>query len=303
MRTIGKKAIQSEAVNGMDKLAHDGMTDTMEHKYLPMTSFMSGVGQEVIPDVYGYTNQIVNVYFVGHRDQPKEWVLIDTGMPESANRIVDAAKDRFGESSKPQAIILTHGHFDHVGAAVDLVRTWGVPVYAHEAELPFLTGTTSYPEPDGTVEGGLVAKMSPLFPNDPVDLGHNVKPLPSDGSVPSMPGWRWIHTPGHTPGHISLFRDKDRTLIAGDAFVTVKQESLYKVITQHFEFSGPPRYLTTDWDAARKSVEKLEALKPAVAVTGHGRPAAGDELSEGLRKLVEQFDRIAIPDYGRFVKH
>ena len=40
-----------------------------------------------------------------------------------------------------------------------------------------------------------------------------------------MPGWRWVHTPGHTAGHVSLFRDADRTLIAGDAFVTTKQES------------------------------------------------------------------------------
>ena len=45
---------------------------------------------------------------------------------------------------------------------------------------------------------------------------------PSDGSIPNMPGWQWIHTPGHSPGHISLFREKDRSLIAGDAFVAVK---------------------------------------------------------------------------------
>lgn len=109
---------------------------------------------------------------------------------------------------------------------------------------------------------------------------------------------RWIHTPGHTPSHISLFRDKDRTLIAGDAFVTVKQESLYKVITQQKEVNGPPRYLTTDWEAARNS---FKALKPSVAVTGHGKPVYGKELSDGLERLVQEFDRIAIPDHGRFV--
>jgi len=279
----------------------DGMNDAMENQYLPMTSLMSGVGQEITPDLYCFTNQIVNVIFVGDPGKANEWVLIDTGMPESSNRIVEAAEERFGENSKPKAIILTHGHFDHVGAVVDLVRKWGVPVYAHEAELPFLTGKSSYPEPDGSVEGGLVAKMSPLFPNQPVDLGNHVEALPLDGSVPFMTGWRWIHTPGHTPGHISLFKDEDRTLIAGDAFVTVKQESLYKVMMQNKEISGPPRYLTTDWDAARKSVQTLEALKPAVAVTGHGQPMSGDELSDSLSKLVNEFDRIAIPDYGRYV--
>ncbi|MBM7599495.1 glyoxylase-like metal-dependent hydrolase (beta-lactamase superfamily II) [Virgibacillus halotolerans] len=285
----------------MEENKHHGMKDAMEGQFLPMFSFSSGMGQEVLPDLYCYTNQIVNVCLVGDPEKTDEWVLIDTGMPESVNSIIKVVEDRFGENSKPKAIIQTHGHFDHVGSVVDLVEKWGIPVYAHEAELPFLTGKQSYPEPDGSVEGGLVAKMSPMFPNEPVDLGTNIEALPSDGSIPHMPGWRWLHTPGHAPGHISLFRDEDRALIAGDAFVTVKQESLYKVVTQEEEINGPPRYLTTDWDAARKSVEKLEALKPAVAVTGHGHPMSGDELLDGLERLVREFDHIAIPDYGRFV--
>jgi len=286
----------------MKKNTHDDMKDPMDNKYMLMTSFRSGVGQEVIPDLYCYTNQIVNLCFIGNPSKAKDWVLIDTGMPESAKRIVEVAEERFGEKSKPKAIILTHGHFDHVGAVVDLAAKWDVPVYAHEYELPFLTGKSRYPEPDGTVEGGLVAKMSPMFPNEPIDLGNKIETLPSDGRVPYLPSWRWLHTPGHAPGHISLFRDKDRALIAGDAFVTVEQESLYKVMTQGKEINGPPRYLTTDWEAARASVKKLEALKPAVAVTGHGQPMSGKALSEGLNYLVKEFDRIAIPDYGRYVK-
>jgi len=279
------------------------MNDEMEHKYLPMTSIMSGTGQEIISDIYCYTNQIVNVCFVGEPDKNKDWVLIDTGMPQSSNRLIEAIIDRFGENSKPKAIVLTHGHFDHVGAVVDLVKLWGVPVYAHEAELPFLTGKASYPEPDGTVEGGLVAKLSPLFPNEPINLGKHVEGLPSEGSIPFMPGWRWLHTPGHSPGHISLFRDDDRVLIAGDAFVTVRQDSLYKVIVQEKEINGPPRYLTTDWDAAKESVKKLEALKPLFAVTGHGHPISGEELSNGLTILLKEFDHIAVPDYGHYVEY
>ncbi|WP_066399099.1 MBL fold metallo-hydrolase [Cytobacillus horneckiae] len=277
------------------------MKDSMENKFLPMYAATSGMGIEVLPDLFCYTNQIVNICCVGDPEKSQEWVLVDTGMPESANRIAEVVEERFGEDNPPKAIILTHGHFDHVGAVVDLVKKWGIKVYAHEAELPFLTGKQSYPEPDGTVEGGLVAKMSPMFPNEPVDLGTHVEALPSDGSIPPMPGWRWIHTPGHAPGHISLFREEDRALIVGDAFVTVKQESLYKVLTQDLEFSGPPRYLTTDWDAVRQSVKKLEALKPSVAVTGHGQPVSGAELADGLERLVKDFDRIAIPEYGRFV--
>lgn len=98
-----------------------------------------------------------------------------------------------------------------------------------------------------------------------------------------------------------LFRDKDRSLIAGDAFVTVKQDSVYKVFTQEQEINGPPRYLTPDWTAARESVKKLAGLKPEIAVTGHGLPMMGNELRESLDKLAERFDEIAVPDYGKYV--
>lgn len=277
------------------------MEDSMEGKFIPVTSRTSGEGQEVVADVYCLPVQIVNVCFVGHPEEDQSWVLVDTGMPEAAEAIISTASNRFGENSRPNAIILTHGHFDHVGAVVDLVRRWEVPVYAHELEMPYLTGQSKYPEPDPTVEGGMVAKMSPLFPIEPVDLGNHVRELPADGHIPEMPGWRWIHTPGHAPGHVSLFRDEDRVLIVGDAFVTVKQDTLYKVLSQEKEINGPPRYLTTDWQAAWDSVRKLEALQPSTAVTGHGLPMSGEELSRNLAKLVREFDRIAIPDYGRYV--
>ena len=57
-----------------------------------------------------------------------------------------------------------------------------------------------------------------------------------------MPGWKWIHTPGHTEGHISLFHEKDRVLIAADAFSTTKQESLLSVMTHAEQISGPPKF-------------------------------------------------------------
>ena len=72
----------------------------------------------------------------------------------------------------------------------------------------------------------MVAKMSPTFPHKSINLGDHAIALPSDGSIPGMPDWKWIPTPGHTEGHVSLFREKYRTLIVGDAFCTVKQESL-----------------------------------------------------------------------------
>ncbi|MDQ0230082.1 MBL fold metallo-hydrolase [Metabacillus malikii] len=280
----------------MDKQMHYGS----DYKFIPTTSIGSGVGMAVLPDIYQHTIQIVNISLVGNPDS-NEFVLVDAGMPGSAEEIISVTEERFGAGSRPQAIILTHGHFDHVGAIIELVNHWDVPVYAHTLEIPYLTGQKGYPDPDPTVEGGMVAKMSPMFPNEPINLGDNIKVLPTDGIVPHLPEFRYIHTPGHSPGHVSLFRDRDRALIVGDAFVTVKQESLYKVLTQEKEISGPPRYLTTDWDAARDSVKKLEALQPSVAVTGHGLPMTGAELTDNLTKLARDFDSIAVPHYGKYV--
>ncbi|AWI13063.1 MBL fold metallo-hydrolase [Caldibacillus thermoamylovorans] len=279
-------------------MEHRQENQTMDGKFIPMTSLTNGLVQQVAEGVFSYTIQIVNIAMVRTSN---DFVLIDTGMPESEEKIFEIVEEIFGENAKPEAIILTHGHFDHVGSIEKLLTQWDVPVYAHPLEIPYLTGQKNYPDPDGTVEGGLVAKISPMFPNEGVHLGNHVKPLPDNGELPYLSEWKWIHTPGHSDGHISLFREKDRTLIAGDAFITVKQDSLAKVLVQEREVNGPPRYLTTDWQLAKKSVEKLATLHPRVAVTGHGLPMEGEELEQGLTKLVNEFDTIAVPDYGKFV--
>lgn len=266
-----------------------------------MSSISSGSGVEVLPDVYCYTTQISNIVLVGNPSD-SNFVLVDAGTPDSANEIITVTEERFGVNSRPKAILLTHGHFDHVGAIIDLVKHWNIPVYAHQLELPFLTGQESYPTPDATVEGGMIAKMSPMFPNEPIHLGEYIHALPSDGTVPFITGFCYVHTPGHSVGHVSFFRDSDRALIAGDAFITVKQDSFFNVLTQKFEIQGPPRYLTPDWKAAWESVKKIRSLHPAVAVTGHGAPVSGEKLTTLLEKLDDNFEQIAIPDYGKFIQ-
>ncbi|SDK07967.1 MBL fold metallo-hydrolase [Sediminibacillus albus] len=275
------------------------MENEFEDRLIPATSVASGVGKEILTDIYCFPIQVVNVFFIGRPGE--KWVLVDAGMPRSADKIIKAAEERFGKEAKPEAIILTHGHFDHVGAIVELLDKWNVPVYAHEEELPFLTGDQSYPEPDSSVDGGLVAKMSPMFPNHGINIKEYIHPLPNDHTVPGMKGWEWVHTPGHTKGHVSLFREEDRSLIVGDAFVTVKQESLYNVMTQKQEISGPPKYLTTDWKAAQASVNKLNELGPLLAATGHGIPMSGDFLARELQKLTDNFETIAVPEKSRYV--
>ncbi len=241
----------------------------------------------------------VNLFFAGEPGGP--WALVDAGLSVGAAQILEVAAARYGQDSRPTAIILTHGHFDHVGALEPLLGVWDVPVYAHPLELPFLTGHADYPPPDPTVGRGLMARLSPLFPEKGIDLGDRVIPLANPDEVPGMPGWRWVHTPGHSPGHISLFRTTDRALIAGDAITTTRQESVFSVLTQREELNGPPAYFTIDWDKARRSVETLALLKPTMIASGHGRPMRGEQLPADLGKLARDFDDRVRPRRGRYV--
>ena len=159
-----------------------------DNKFIPMTSVSSNSGREVRNDVYYYTNQIVNVVMIGSPGSAK-WVLVDAGMPKCGQEILAEAEARFGKGTKPSAIILTHGHFDHVGGLIHLIEAWNVPVYAHPLEFPFLTGKEDYPEPDTSVEGGLLAKISSIYPVESIDVSVALKPLPQDGSVPDLPEW------------------------------------------------------------------------------------------------------------------
>jgi glyoxylase-like metal-dependent hydrolase (beta-lactamase superfamily II) len=258
---------------------------------------------EIADDLAYKRLAIVNVVFVGQPGATdREWVLIDTGLPGFAGAIKRAAGKRFGEDSRPAAILMTHGHFDHVGSLETLADHWDVPIYAHLLEQPYLDGRSAYAPPDPTVGGGLMAMTSPLFPPDPINVSRRLRLLPDDHSVPHMNGWRWIHTPGHTPGHVSFWRENDCSLIVGDAFVTTNQESVYAAILQRPEMHGPPMYYTSDWDNARESVRALAALEPELVVTGHGRAMQGPEIRYALNTLAHDFDEVARPKHGRYAR-
>jgi glyoxylase-like metal-dependent hydrolase (beta-lactamase superfamily II) len=258
-----------------------------------------GVVEEVLPDVAYRRLAIVNAVFLGVEDQ---WVLIDAGVFGSASFIRSAAQTRFGRDARPCAIVLTHGHFDHVGALSELADEWDVPIYAHELEHPYLNGAASYPPPDPGVGGGLMALASPLYPRGPVDVAGRLLALPSDHSVPHLEGWCWVHTPGHTPGHVSLWRDSDRTLVTGDAVITTRQESAYAVLIQEPELHGPPMYYTNDWESARASAALIANLEPNLLVSGHGQPLEGPQMRHCLRVLARDFERIAVPKEGEYVR-
>lgn len=255
----------------------------------------------VAPGVWGLRDIFVNVYII-HNAIDKKWVLVDTGLKRSAAKITELADNFFWPDSKPAAIILTHGHFDHVGSVAQLAREWDVPVYAHLMELPYLTGLSPYPPADPWAGGGLMSVVSPVFPAGPINISEYIKVLPEDGTIPHMPEWRYIHTPGHSPGHISLYRKRDKVLIAGDAFVTTQQESAFSVMMQTRKLNGPPRYFTCDWEAAAKSVQELAALEPEVVATGHGQPMSGEQMRKMLHKLADNFRELAVPSHGRYTK-
>jgi len=240
----------------------------------------------------------VNSYFV---DTPEKsagsFVLVDTGMPYSATKIRAAVENRYGAGAKPSAIVLTHGHFDHAGSALSLSQDWDVPIYAHRLEMPYLTGKSDYPPQDPTI-GGAIAQMSRFFPHGGYDFGDQVQVLPENGELAELPGWKLHHTPGHTAGHISLWRESDRTLLAGDALTTMNLDSWVSQITEKKEFCSPPKPFTTDWQAARRSVNLLAALEPNVVAAGHGNPISGPDTAKQLKEYAYDFHP---PRKGRYV--
>ena len=250
---------------------------------------------EIAPGVAVLAVSIANVYFVGNPGSP--WALIDTGLPKNADKIIAAAAARFGPGARPAAILLTHGHPDHTGSAKDLADAWDVPLYAHRLEMPYLTGKSLYPPADPTV-GGAMAFLSRLFPTRCIDLGPRLQSLPPDGTLPFLPDWEWHATPGHSPGHVSYYRARDRTLLVGDAFVTVNLDSLPALITKKPELALPTRSITCDWGAARTSITRMAGLKPLVVGCGHGIPLSGSRVADDLQRFSDDFH---IPTHGRYI--
>ena len=242
--------------------------------------------------------RFVNVYFV-ETGTPGEWVLIDTGLPGSAKTIIAAADKLFYPGSHPEAIILTHGHIDHLGSARELADHWRVPVIAHPLELPYLTGKAQYPPCDPTT-GGSLAFTSRFFPAQLPNLAERVQALNADDpATPYLMSWRWLHVPGHAPGQLAFFREADRTLIGGDAFATCHHDSVPAVLLGRPKISRAGTPFNYDWDASRRSVQLLADLEPEAIGCGHGPVITGPEAAAGLRNLA---DNYPIPTHGRYVQ-
>ncbi|MBJ8112130.1 MBL fold metallo-hydrolase [Bacillus cereus group sp. N6] len=135
-------------------------------------------------------------------------VLIDTGFPGQFEDI-QVGMEKVGVSfDKLKVVILTHQDIDHIGSLPELLQRCGsnIKVYAHELDKPYIEGNLPLLK-DGKVENPPKGKVS----NTVID----------GQELPYCGGILILHTPGHTPGHISLYLKQSKTLIAGDSIYSV----------------------------------------------------------------------------------
>jgi glyoxylase-like metal-dependent hydrolase (beta-lactamase superfamily II) len=250
--------------------------------------------KEIARGVFYVPIGIANVYCVGVSG--RSWVLIDSSVPGRGWQIRRAAESIYGPAARPEAIFLTHGHMDHAGSASELADFWNVPIFAHRLEIPYLTGQSEYPPLDPTT-GGFLAFMGRFFAPKTSDLGDRVRVL--DRDLPGLDGWEWHHTPGHSPGHVSLFRREDAILLAGDALTTVNLDSFFATVTKTQRLGPPPAPSTYDWVRAAESVRRFVELRPLTIACGHGVPMSGGKAVIQLGELASHFPR---PEQGRYVR-
>ena len=203
----------------------------------------------------------INAYLIGD-------VLVDTGIEQSADKIAGMLEGR-----SLSAIALTHAHGDHAGSVRRLADRFGVPVWCGErdreaAETGRLVVAPALKRPRLTA----LANATAGFAGVPV-----ARTLAEGDSLTA--GFTVLDTPGHSPGHVSFWREADRTLICGDVYFNMH------VLTTAPGLRQPPQLFTTDPAENRRSERRLAALEPSTAGCGHG-PVLRDDAARALRDFV-----------------
>lgn len=251
---------------------------------------------EIAPDVFhlgpwGRTQ--TNVYLVR---AGAAWALVDAGWEGDAPRIEAAARTLLGPAAAPAAILLTHDHPDHAGAARALAGVWRCPVYLHPAEVPIADGDfAAMARYAGPLDRWLILpalralgerrRAAVLAQGSLAGLFRELDP---GGAVPGLDGWEWLPTPGHTPGSVSFVRRADRVILTGDALVTLRVNAPAGFLLGRQGLSGPPWYTTWSPRLARASITAIAALEPTVVGGGHGRPLAGPGTAATVRAFEAQ---------------
>ncbi|MBI3552934.1 MAG: MBL fold metallo-hydrolase [Elusimicrobia bacterium] len=212
----------------------------------------------------------VNAYLI---EGPRGLTLVDTGHPRAAEQFCrEIALGGFALKEIEQ-ILVTHSHFDHAGGAAYLLDKHRVKVYAHPDDIAAIQGKAPQrPFSLSRWVSGLVQRL--WFPYRPLEV---VVPLRQSETLRALPQWQVLHTPGHTPGSLSLYQPTDFVLICGDALSNRKDK-----------LSLSPRPYNHDNELAAKSAKRLSELPCEVLCCGHGpviRAAAGQRIHE----LVETF--------------
>jgi glyoxylase-like metal-dependent hydrolase (beta-lactamase superfamily II) len=205
----------------------------------------------------GFPMNWINTYLVGD-------VLIDAGIRWARSRIVRQLTGR-----GVRLVALTHVHADHQGAVHAVCQRFGVPLACHDADIPVMEGRSPM-LPDNNL-----IRLADLLGSGPP---HPVRRVLRDGDL--VAGFRVVHAPGHTPGHVMFFRESDRVAIAGDVLANIH------FLTGRAGLRLPPRKFSVDADQNLQSVRLLAALRPSLVCFGHGPPLYRPEvLDEFVRRM------------------
>ena len=221
-----------------------------------------------LPAVFGRDSFSVNLTLL--MDLAMGPTLVDTGVPGQQEAIAAAMVDAGVEVEDLRRIVLTHHDLDHVGSLHALAEASGAQVLAHEVEATFIDGSRQprfalpevlqqAPELRPLVEGFRPTRVT--------------QTLDDDEHLDLVGGVRVVFTPGHTPGHLCLYLECHRTLIAGDALVAHRGQ-VY----------GPSSKSSADLPAARDSVRRLADLDVQAIVCYHGG-VVDDDANGKLRRL------------------
>lgn len=204
-----------------------------------------------------------NCYLIS---RPAELLLIDSGLPGNAARIVRFMRTLGRDPGELSWIVLTHSDPDHSGSVVDLREHTGAKVAIHGADAPSVTGESALKEGPG-LRGWAFRTLLGLLPF------RRFYPDVVLQEGDAVAGLRVFHTPGHTRGSISLLTERG-VLFSGDALVTL-----------HGEPTFPSHFWSLDFDEALRSLHKLAGLDFDVLAPGHGPPVIGNAASK-LRRLL-----------------